>query len=510
MTFIVRLENRGSWLSVWERQTSNTRHRAARWLPALVKALWVIAGLALAAYLCLMLIYGASLMSFPFDYDQGEGFDLNSGILLSQGHSIYNDNTFYPYYSSNYTPVYSSVVAAGVVLFGPYLWVGRLVALLATLAAGVLVALAVVDETQDRPAGAIAGLIFLASNYVYHVAPLARVNTLALACALAGLYFIAKRRTHWIALGVVFLLLAAYTKQTALDAVAAGVAFLILWRWRQGLAWGAGLVAAGVATAYWLNRATGGQFYLNTIQGNVNDFDWSQVAYFFGNFFGSHTIILMGAIGALALMVRQRWLSPWPFYAIIGIMGAFSVGKWGAGESYFLSTIASASVLSGIAVAHLRRRMPAWAWMIPVLILVQLRLFWHSSVDDLVPGWRDTGPQSEVLGHLVNREDYENGWRIVEYVTDTPKDVLAEEVGFNLVANKRVIGNTTQIKNLHLAYLWDDSKLIEALERKDFGTVVLNGQQYPHTVLDAIGRNYREITVIRMNRFNYMILRPAQ
>jgi hypothetical protein len=86
--------------------------------------------------------------------------------------------------------------------------------------------------------------------------------------------------------------------------------------------------------------------------------------------------------------------------------------------------------------------------------------------------------------------------------------VLSEEVGFNLVVGKTVIGNTTQIRNLHINYLWDDHYLIEALDRREFGVVVLNGQQYPQGVLDAIGRNYDEVERITMNHFEYMVLLP--
>ncbi len=484
--------------------------RTAKWQPVLAAAPWIIAGLALAAFLFLLLVYAASVLPFPFDYDQGEGFDVNSGILISQGLPIYTDNAFFPYYSSNYTPVYSLFVALGVLLFGPYLWVGRLIALLATLASGAVVALAVRDQTQDRLAAAFAGLLFLASNYVYHVAPLARVNTLALAWAVGGLYCLSKRRARWTAAGLGLLLLAAYTKQTTLDAVAAGLLFLTVWRWRHGLASATALGTVGLGIAYWLNRATAGGFYLNSIQGNVNDFNLWQAADFFGNFIGSHTVVLIGAGAGLVLAARWRNLSPWPLYFVLAAGAALTVGKWGAGESYFLPTIAAACILSGTAIAYWRRHLPAWAWIVPLVVLLQWRLFWHASVDNLVPGWRDTGPQAEVLGHLVTPEDYANGWRIVRYMTDTTKEVLAEEVGFNLAAGKRVVGNTTQIKNLHLAYLWDDRQLVESLDRKEFGVVVLNGQQYPQTVLDAIGRNYQEAAVIPMNRFKYMVLLPNQ
>ncbi|HOU41276.1 MAG TPA: hypothetical protein PK829_08415, partial [Promineifilum sp.] len=56
--------------------------RTAALLPRL------LIGLALAAfisYLVVYVIYAVQLLRFPFDYDQGEGFELMDTILFSHG-----------------------------------------------------------------------------------------------------------------------------------------------------------------------------------------------------------------------------------------------------------------------------------------------------------------------------------------------------------------------------------------------------------------------------------------
>src|SRR5258706_15589432 len=40
----------------------------------------------------IFVVYSLSLASFPFDYDQGEGFELNDTVLLSQGQLPYRNN----------------------------------------------------------------------------------------------------------------------------------------------------------------------------------------------------------------------------------------------------------------------------------------------------------------------------------------------------------------------------------------------------------------------------------
>jgi hypothetical protein len=69
--------------------------------------------------------YARGLFEFPFDYDQGEGFELFDGIRLARGQNIYLDNAVFPYYASNYPPVYRLLLVPLIWLFGPKLVVAR-------------------------------------------------------------------------------------------------------------------------------------------------------------------------------------------------------------------------------------------------------------------------------------------------------------------------------------------------------------------------------------------------
>ena len=96
----------------------------------------LLIGLALAAfvgYLIVYVIYAVQLFRFPFDYDQGEGFELMDTILFSRGEWPYRANDAYPFYASNYPPLFHVVVVPLVWLFGPHYWTGRLVSFLGTL-----------------------------------------------------------------------------------------------------------------------------------------------------------------------------------------------------------------------------------------------------------------------------------------------------------------------------------------------------------------------------------------
>ena len=86
--------------------------RARTGLRCSVAALWALAARALLFFYSLVYAgHAANLAAYPYDVDQGEGYDVNSGWLIAQGRPIYTDNEEYPYYSSNYPPVFSWLLA---------------------------------------------------------------------------------------------------------------------------------------------------------------------------------------------------------------------------------------------------------------------------------------------------------------------------------------------------------------------------------------------------------------
>ncbi|HEX6386672.1 MAG TPA: hypothetical protein VF177_18555, partial [Anaerolineae bacterium] len=148
-----------------------------RWQIATATWVRVLIGAALLAFVGYFLIYATyafALFQFPFDYDQGEGFELMDTVLFSRGEWPYRDNDTYPFYSSNYPPLFHLVVVPLVWLVGPQYWTGRLVSYLATLVTAAAISYAVQRKTRRPWLSLLAGLTFLASNYVYHVGPLFR------------------------------------------------------------------------------------------------------------------------------------------------------------------------------------------------------------------------------------------------------------------------------------------------------------------------------------------------
>ena len=156
------------------------------------RLLWLVA-LAAVLYLAGLTAWlGLAGLAFPYQLDYGEGFLLHFVRAWSQGEPIYKGIEGYPYVMANYPPLTLVLALALTPLLGITYAAGRIWTLLAIAAATALV-LAWVRREGGRWLPALAaGLLFAGSPYIYHWAPLFRVDLLGLALTLAGLYVVAR------------------------------------------------------------------------------------------------------------------------------------------------------------------------------------------------------------------------------------------------------------------------------------------------------------------------------
>ncbi len=509
--------------------------------------------LALAALLFLFLvylIYAVALFRFPFDYDQGEGFELWDAVLLSRGRNIYLDNESYPFYASNYAPLFPLLLAPLVKLFGPRLWVGRLFSFGTTLVIGVLIFTIVQRETRDRLIALLSALTCFAANIVYQIGPLFRLHMTMVMFGLLGVAFMARledekhgRRNLW--LGMLFLLAAGYTKQLAFDAVLAAFLFFFLRRPKQAVLYGLGFGAVVVLIFVALNAITDGQWFLNAITANANPFIPGQTQALYKQWLRLYTVIILVAAGYALWTLYLDRISIYALYFTVAVAKGALSGKWGAGPAYFTTSIVAACICTGIGLGLLRRwvaRQAAqtptirWQWahaglglVIPLLFIYQARLNLHMPLDHPltrpvarllnIPAqaphrfrqdYYDTMGYTQ-LGHPPTPADAEAGWRIVAWVQATQADgpTWSEEAMFTIWAGQdEVVTNPTQLYNLWNLGKLDVSEMVAMIQARAFGLVIFRAQFYPPPVLAAIGQQYDVVEHIEMNGFYYAILRP--
>lgn len=536
--------------------------RPRTWAQIAGTALLALALGVMIAYLAIYAAYAAGLLRFPFDYDQGEGFELVDTIMLSEGQWPYRDAEVYPFYASNYPPLYHILLIPFVWLFGPAYWYGRLLGFLGTLVTAGAIGYAVWRAERRRAIAILAGLAFLASNTVYHIGPLFRQHmtmvlfeTLAVV-VLSGAPDSAIPTRRRLFTGLALLLAAGYTKQLALATCVAVFAWLFLRRPRAALIWGVLFAAVAGAIFLWINLATGGQWALHIIAANVNEFMAQQALDLYRQWFRLHApLIILAALLAVYEVYFTR-LSLYGVWWALAVADSALSGKWGAGDSYFATAIAATCLLSGIAAARTLRggwtipadhpfaarlaRLSAWAsahragllGVAAIIIpLVYLSYGWRvrhlptegpvfgpladalgveSSYGDRYAFYDSAGwvPGYATIGHIPTQADIDAGKRIAALVAEGERPALSEEAGFSLYAGKDVISNPTQLKNLYENDQYDPANLITAIQAHEFNVVVFRAQFYPPPVLAAIYDAYYPDETIRMNGFDYEIWRP--
>ncbi len=491
-------------MNVVKTQTAPTRPKVAGL--TIHRLLMGAALVILGFYFVVYTVYAVNLIRFPFDYDQGEGFELVDTIMFSHGQFPYQNTNVYPFYSSNYPPLFHVIAAPFVWLFGTAYWYGRLLGWLGTLITAAAIAYAVHRDGHHRWIALLSGMAFLASNTVYHIGPLFRQHmtmvmfeTLAVVVlAHAGDIPDTGKRRRTLLAGMALLLAAGYTKQLALATAVAAFAFLFIRQPRRAVVWGIGFALVGGAIFLGINLATHGEWWIQTISANVNQYIPDQTVGLFRLWFSLYGFLV---IPASLFVIYELYFSRLSIYSIwfvaaLGV-GVLS-GKWGAGDSYFATSIAALCVLSGLFAAQLlnrhfpfadnylsrffikpfRRFAPALSAaalvVVPLLYIGYGRAVLHMPTTGAVfaplaqalnlqpnaqnglynSAGRIAGGYADI-GHLTTEADIAAGWRIVDLVKATDKPVLSEDAAFNLLAGKPVIGNPTQLLNLANNHLFE-------------------------------------------------------
>lgn len=499
--------------------------------------------------------YAYNLITFPFDYDQGEGFELVDTIMFSEFRYPYQNTEAYPYYSSNYPPLFHILAVPFVWLFGNAYWYGRLLGFVGTLISAGLIGYAVYRDGNVRWVAIFSGLAFLASNTIYHIGPLLRQHMTMVLFELMAIIIIARafpsQNRRGIATGLLMLVAAGYTKQLAAITALAVIVWMILRNPKRGIIWSAIFAAVGLGIFAWLTFDTNGEWWRQAIVANVNQFNPFQTFDLSILWWQLHGLLIIPAV-LMALyeiyVERMSLYTIWFVFAVV--LGAIGSGTWGAGDSYFATAIAAMCILSGIFFSRwirgdftLPEHNPYSIFLKPLgtkwfiqsaLVIVPLiyigygittlkmpaeGAFFGTVADILriepnVMGRHYDSASYDVLGyanigHFVTQEDHDAGWQIVELINASEQPVMSEEAGFSLAAGRDVITNPTQLRNLYLAGLWEGSEILADLEAQRFGLIILRAQFYPTPMLEVMGQHYGITQTIRMNGFEYLILEPT-
>lgn len=457
----------------------------------------LLCGLSIAGLIFYFIFYifnAYQSLIYPYQLDFGEGFLLYFAYTLSQGHSIYQDISIYPYIPGLYPPIFSLVCAGLVKIFGISFSTGRFVSVLSAILIGSLI-YKIVREKANKQIAIIGSLLFFASPYIYNWTRLFRVDTLALLFSLVGIYFVFKYENNKkVYLSIPFFLLSIYTKQSFIAAPLASFTYLFLKDKKLGIKIICLFGLFAVLLFLLANYITNGQFYLHTVIYNANLFSINEVISSYIRMIRIHTVLFGFAFFYVLYNVSKKKLSLFVIYFIISALVAVSAGKIGSNINYFIELIAVSCILSGMFLGKLRfktKKESLASILVMTLLLIQLVLF---------------APMPYVY-------DRSTGQKISSYILNTNGSILSEDAGFVVINNRDLLIEMFMATQLEKQGLWDQSTFVGDLQNKKFSLIILEfdvgndeimQSRFTEQMVKAIRNNYHFIEKIG----SYYIYKP--
>lgn len=457
--------------------------------PYLEEALKII--ITIFAIMAVLIFIGQKSLAifYPYPLDYGEAPLLDQAMRISTGQNIYhNELSTPPYTVSNYPPLYPLTWAPLVALFGPKMWTGRAISAISALATAIFISRIIQAQTEDRTAGRIAGILFLAIPYVGGWSSLARVDLLALALSTGGLAVLTQRGNtpKGIIIGALLLVAAVYTRQSY--GLAAPLAACVwMWHrhgWRRAAATAGIIGGVGLTLFLVLNFVTKGGFFFNIVTANVNPFKMDNLVNHWRGLRSTMPILLaLGAAGlgwaiqvllatrkTTASTIHSAWLMTGA-YVLGATLSALTIGKIGSNVNYLLELSAALSLVAGLALAG---NIGPWSEQAPVikfairngaviLLTIQMGFLMRNTLQ---------GPVQDLKARRIPEARLED---LLWEVRRIKEPILADEfMGLITLNEKPLYIQPFEMTQLANAGLWDQSPLLESIRAQEFPMILIH------------------------------------
>ncbi len=346
--------------------------------PWLVRARpWICKLVPLMAAFC-FLSWWMLMLRPDFSWDDAEPEVLDQAWRLAKGESIYRNIGEPPYAIPIYPPLYLAAVAALLKLTG----LSYLPARLISLFSGLCIWLAFMQLDREwnrrRGGGLWAGfLLFLVPAFLYNVLR-SHVQMMAVALSIWSLvFFLRNHRIYSLLLSPLFAVLAFYTKQTQIALPLAIATYLLICNRRWLLPY-VSIMAAGLLIPFlWLQKITGGRFFLDAVQLARLSYDPLKIPQIFLHHAGPILVFIIMACCILYRRLRRLEMEPVDFYFLVSMFITMaSLGRVGAHGQYVVELIAVTFVyLIRMAGVPSVRRWGSWVSIQVLLLLIYAPLF---------------------------------------------------------------------------------------------------------------------------------------
>ncbi len=460
-------------------------------LPFAALVLFLTAGVAAFA-----LRAGASLRTQE-ELDYGEGIVLWQAANVTNWKKAFRPVENYPHLVFHYPPLYHLTARFMAATTGNLLTAGRLTSILSLVGSCLVIALL---TAMCLPSGrstaawwlgsfSAATLIFTTPGWTW--ACLMRVDTLALFFSITGLalFVIAGRRPVLAFLSFACFVAAVYTKQTMVAAPAACLLLAFVEKPRYSVRLLAFAIAAGVVVLFMLHIVTDGLFLRHIIGYNRNPFFLRHVFSKWIDHASKLTALLSFAVmfpialfcrrvgSASALLQRVRLaLSRSAFERCVVVAAVYfwfavavvtaTVGKQGSNYNYFFEIDLAASLISGLFLGWLVRRVslrPQSPYSLLAFFVIPLFLL--HSVGNLMSlkKARETFYQP-----APNQSE-----KVLRFVQELPGPVYSMDMTILMQAGKEIPAEPAIITALATNKQWDEGSFVRRIEQGQFQAIVL-------------------------------------
>lgn len=465
-------------------------------------------GALLAWHLYGFAVTGIRAVGYPYELDYGEGIVWFQARQLLAGEAFGPIDRF-PAIVFHYTPLFHALSGLLERLGLDGLAAGRALSLLSTAAMALLVGAIVrhvaLGDGADRRAATIAatvaGLTLLVAFPVKVWAPLMRVDMLAFALALGGMWcgLGALRRPGFVHLAALLFVLALFTKQTMIAAPAATFLVLLLHRPRTAVAGIATCLVLGSAALTALAVATDGGFLRHVFLYNVNRIALDRLEWIGSIALGHGLLIAAAVIGVAAkapairqflanrraATVEDAGAAMLFAYLLLTTASNALVLKSGSGVNYFIEWIAVLAIFAGFAVHRGLGRTGGPASPIRHVAVIAL-----AAQAALLPAMPYSANMFEKRRPGLDR--------LVEQVRSAPGPVISDDMVLLLRAGRPVLWEPAIFAELAATGAWDERPFVTMIEQQRFAMFVtvqqpggaLFDQRYNPAVAKALTRAY--------------------
>ncbi len=464
-------------------------------------------------YFCLIVVLFAwnSILTirFPYGIDYGEAPLMDQVVRIERRETLYKANLAEPpYVIANYPPVYPTWVAVVNTIFRiPLFQSGRITSVMLAVLSSCIIGLFTYRLTESKWIGVLSATLFAGMPFIVFWSSLARVDSMALAFSLLGLYILFRKRDEpkWMVLAGVCFLLSIFTRQSYL---LAGPLAGFVWLWncnrKRAMIFIITLATTGLVAFGILNGLSHGGFYMNIVTANLNRNNPDNAVYMAKQLFSIWLVILLIGAAGLIWAIYTKFTAPTEiqtstvsqasivyglaFFTLGAAISALTSIKVGSNVNYFFELIAAFAIWFGIGLQLFNKQKPVIKW--PVLGLIFFQCVWILAYSYQAINQTNANFWQRLDLYQSLSSEVQSASRAGVVISDDYMDMI-------VLAGQRIYYQPFEYGELYYAGEWDPTAFAAQIEMREFPLIVIGGGTlnksccWPPSVIDAIDSNYQ-------------------